>query len=551
MPIQNRPIKVLLVEDNREHSELLERLLGFSEYPVFTVSNAATLAAGIAKLSSGEDIVLLDLSLPDSTGTDTFRRMNAAAPTVPIVILSGVSDVTTAIETVQEGAQDYLVKGHVDTHLLLRSIQYAIERKRLHVAAQQVNAELEIRVKERTAALEAANEQLKREIGERTHAEEQQVKSNRQLTVALAELRNVQRRGGPERTSAATKELEDSLKRIQQHAEVILCAPALLANPEKATEHLQQIVDAAAAGRKALRKPREASDAAAEEEQGTAPTGEFESVMLDAVIEQVIAACSPKGGGGAGDAAPKVTFDRRVEKGVEIQGDPAQIAQLLTQLIRNSMSAIPRRGTITVGVHHQGNDAFLVVQDDGLGITEAVRQRLMDPSAATDHADGRPSGYGLIHEIVARHHGRLEIKSRKGIGTNVRIVFPIVAAGAETARVRRVLVVDDDPMIREVISTYLTEDGYSVELATNGREALEKFNAADFDIVLTDRSMPEMGGDELACELKKRKANVPVILLTGFGDIMAAAGEKPDGVDFVMSKPFTMAGLQNMLAKFR
>jgi CheY-like chemotaxis protein len=347
------------------------------------------------------------------------------------------------------------------------------------------------------------------------------------------------------------KEVEDSLKRIQQHAEIILRAPALLANPEKATEHLRQIVDAAAAGRKALRAPREASDAAVEGEQAAAPKGEFESVMLDAVVEKVVATFISKGGGGAGDAASKVTFDQRVEKGVEIQGDPAQITELVTHLIRNSISAIPRRGTITAGVHHQGADAFLVVQDDGLGLTEAMRQQLMDPSAATDHADGRPSGYGLIHEIVARHHGRLEMKSRKGIGTNVRVVFPLKATAAETVRVRRVLVVDDDPMIREVISTYLSEDGYSVELATNGREALEKFDASEFDIVLTDRSMPEMGGDELARELKKRKANVPVILLTGFGDIMAAAGEKPAGVDMVMSKPFTMAGLQNMLAKFR
>ena len=110
MPITNRPIHVLLVEDNREHSELLERLLGFSEYPTFTVAAATSLAEGIAKLgAAAQDIVLLDLTLPDSQGVETFRRMNAAAPNVPIVALSGISDVTLAIEMVQEGAQDYLV----------------------------------------------------------------------------------------------------------------------------------------------------------------------------------------------------------------------------------------------------------------------------------------------------------------------------------------------------------------------------------------------------------------------------------------------------------
>jgi DNA-binding NtrC family response regulator len=90
-----------------------------------------------------------------------------------------------------------------------------------------------------------------------------------------------------------------------------------------------------------------------------------------------------------------------------------------------------------------------------------------------------------------------------------------------------------------------------VELAVNGRDGLEKFTAGEFDIVLTDRSMPEMEGDELAREVKKRRPEVPVILITGFGDIMEATGEKPEGVDIVMSKPFTMAGLQNTLAKYR
>lgn len=552
MPITNRPIKVLLVEDNKEHSELLERLLGFSEYPTFTVATAMSLATGIAKLATGTmDIVLLDLSLPDSEGVETFRRVNAAAPDVPIVVLSGISDVTLSIEMVQEGAQDYLVKGHVDTHLLLRSIQYAIERKRSHVAAQQVNAELETRVNERTAALVAVNEQLQREIGERRHAEEQLVKSNRQLTVALAELRAVQRgRAVSERSGPATRDIEEAFKRIQQHAELILRAPGVMANPDKVAEHIQQIATATEAGRKTLRKPRDAAEAAAPDDNA-AQASPFETVTLDALAERVIVLCSPKTAEPAGATAAKVSFVRKVDKGVEIQGDPIQLREMLTHLVRNSMSAIPRRGTITVGAHQQGSEAILFVQDDGLGVTEAVRQRLLDPSAAVDRADGWPSGFGVIHEVVARHRGRLEIESRKGIGTTVRVIFPSAKSVNAAARPQRVLVVDDDPMVREVISTYLGEDGYEVGLAVNGRDGLEKFAAGEFDIVLTDRSMPEMEGDELAREVKKIRPNVPVILITGFGDIMAVTGEKPDGVDLVMSKPFTMAGLQNMLATFR
>ena len=552
MPITNRPIQVLLVEDNGEHSELLGRLLGSSEHPKFSVAAATSLADGIRMLGEKvRDIVLLDLGLPDSIGADTFRRVNEAVPTVPIVILSGVSDVTAAIELVQQGAQDYLVKGHVDMQLLLRSIQYAIERKRGQVAGQQVNAGLEARVKERTAALEAVNEQLLREVAERRQAEEQVTKINQQLTVAVAELRAVQRsRAAADRTGTATREIEEAFKRIHQHAEVILRAPAMLASAEKVTEHLQQILDASDVGRKALRKPGDAAGIAAAE--AAVPEAEvFETVALDTLIDHVIGLCNPKTPEQPGGVPPKVTFVRKEGKGADIHGDPIKLREMLTHLVRNSMNAIPRRGTITIGAHQQGADAILTVQDDGLGVTEAMRQRLLDPSAATERPDGWPSGYAVIHEVVARHHGRLEIESRKGIGTTVRVIFPSAESAAAPPPRKRVLVVDDDAIVREVISTYLTDDGYAVTLAANGRDGLEKFCAAEFDIVLTDRSMPEMEGDELAREVKKRRPGVPVILITGFGDIMAATGEKPEGVDVVMCKPFTMAGLQTTLGKFR
>ena len=544
MPIENRPIRVLLIEDNQEHAELLERLLAFSDFPKFSVAIAGTLKEGLAKLKSGlEDLVLLDLSLPDSQGMDTFRKVNAAVPAIPIVVLSGIADVTLAIEMVQAGAQDYLVKGHVDAHLLMRSIQYAIERKRAQVAVQNWNAELEAKVNERTAALSAVNDRLIREAAERQHAEEQLLKSNRQLTVALAELRAVQRsQAAGDKPGAPVRDLEEVFKRIHQYAEIILLAPAMMANPAKVAEHLRQILTSVDAGRKALRKAREITEV---------PVETVETVAVDALVDRVLAAIKQKLGELGKTGGSKVSLVKQVDKGVEVQGDSVRLRDMLAQLILNSASAIPRRGTVTVGARQVGGEVVLSVQDDGLGITEAARQRLLNPGAGSGQADAKAPGYALIHEVVARHRGRLEIESRKGIGTTVRVILPS-ATTANASRVRRrVLVVDDDPMIREVISTYLDEDGYTVELAANGREGLEKFCAAEFDIVLTDRSMPEMNGDQLAREVKKRKPNVPVLLLTGFGDLMAATGEKPEGVDLVMSKPFTMAGLQSALAKFR
>ena len=552
MPTENQPIRVLLVEDSREQTDLLQRLLGFSEFPKFTLTVAASLAAGLARLEEGaEDLVLLDLVLPDSKGVATFRKVNAAAPDVPIVILSGIADVTGAIEMVQEGAQDYLVKGHVDTHLLLRSIQYAIERKRSQVAARQVNAELETRVAERTAALIEANEQLRREVNDRRHAEEQLIKSNRQLTVALAELRAAQRsKAAPECPAPSVREIEDIFKRIQQHSELMLHAPALMSNPARAAEQIQVIVSAVEAGKKAIRKTRENAEPSPAPVETPKRAGTVETVSLDAVFEKALALIKPKAGDEGRAAGGKVTFVKKIKKGVEVLGDPVRLREMLVHMLRNAMNAIPKRGTVTVGTEQLGMEVIAFVQDDGLGLTEAVRRRLLDPCANVDHLDERLTGYEVIHEVVARHRGRLDIESRKGIGTKVRVILPSAKSAGAIARRHRVLAVDDDPMVREVIGTYLSEDIYSVELAANGKEALEKFCAGEFDLVLTDLAMPGMQGDELAREMKKRKPKVPVLLLTGFGERLTAKGGKPDGVDLVMSKPFTMAGLQDTLAKF-
>jgi CheY-like chemotaxis protein len=103
--------------------------------------------------------------------------------------------------------------------------------------------------------------------------------------------------------------------------------------------------------------------------------------------------------------------------------------------------------------------------------------------------------------------------------------------------------------VREVLGVYLGEDHHDVTMATNGREGLQAFRSGTFNLVLTDRAMPEMNGDQLAIEIKKLKPNQPVILLTGFGDLMSGAGEKPAGVDLVVSKPFTMNTLRTAIAK--
>jgi CheY-like chemotaxis protein len=115
--------------------------------------------------------------------------------------------------------------------------------------------------------------------------------------------------------------------------------------------------------------------------------------------------------------------------------------------------------------------------------------------------------------------------------------------------VLRVLVVEDEPMMREVVSRFLTLDEHVAEVAGSGREALAKLQSElPFDLVITDRAMPEMGGDELAAMIKVLAPSVPVLMLTGFADLMGGVDERPVGVDLVIGKPTTLARLRVAVA---
>ena len=137
IPLTEVPVRILLVEDNPGDARLFQELLADAKTP-FSIDHVRKLSEAIQRLEQGGiDVVMSDLSLPDSQGLETFERLHAAAPQVPVIVLSGLDDETLAVETVERGAQDYLVKGRADTHLLVRSIRYALKR----IAAERELAE--------------------------------------------------------------------------------------------------------------------------------------------------------------------------------------------------------------------------------------------------------------------------------------------------------------------------------------------------------------------------------------------------------------------------
>jgi sigma-B regulation protein RsbU (phosphoserine phosphatase) len=134
------PIRALLIEDNPGDARLIREMLrDAAAGNAVDLTHADRLASGLEHVRQHQtDVILLDLSLPDSRGFETFTTMRGHAPTVPIVVLSGLDDETVAISAVHEGAQDYLVKGQVDGGGILRAIRYAIERERLEAARRDL-----------------------------------------------------------------------------------------------------------------------------------------------------------------------------------------------------------------------------------------------------------------------------------------------------------------------------------------------------------------------------------------------------------------------------
>ncbi|MDA8408597.1 MAG: sigma 54-interacting transcriptional regulator [Deltaproteobacteria bacterium] len=171
-------LTILLIEDNPADTRLIKEMCLDCGTIDLDIQCESRLASGLARLrNGGVDAVLLDLNLPDSLGIETLTCVDTEFPEIPIIVLTGQEDEAIAVEAVKQGAQDYLVKSTVDGNQLARSIQYAIERKRMAVDLIRAKNELERRVEERTAELLDTNERLKQEIAERKVAAEELKKS--------------------------------------------------------------------------------------------------------------------------------------------------------------------------------------------------------------------------------------------------------------------------------------------------------------------------------------------------------------------------------------
>ena len=242
-----------------------------------------------------------------------------------------------------------------------------------------------------------------------------------------------------------------------------------------------------------------------------------------------------------------------------VLGSEPDLRQALTNLILNSVDAMPDGGRITINCSANGSWVTIKVSDSGTGMDDETRRQCMEPFYTTKGKAGTGLGLSIVFGIVQRHRGRMEIDSVPGQGTQITLNLPVSlqtsqdsAPPIETGngRAMSILLIDDEDLLLEVISEHLTNMGHRVSCHFNPNTALESAYKEDFDLVITDRAMPGMTGDRLAKSVKEFRPDLPVVMLTGFGDIMLQTGEQPENIDLVLSKPVSLQTIRDTLAQF-
>ena len=269
-----------------------------------------------------------------------------------------------------------------------------------------------------------------------------------------------------------------------------------------------------------------------------------------------------------------IRADLKNETGM-ILADPVQMRQVLMNLCTNAVCAMQEKGGILdIGLNDYiapptngatgmkpGPYMKLSVRDTGNGIASEIMDKVFDPFFTTK-GPGEGSGLGLsvVHDIIAQSHGYIVVKSEPGTGTVFTTFFPEAgeehagdAAGddAVPSGHERILFVDDEEGLAEMAGEMLTELGYSVVSRTAGREALAllKEDPSRFDVVITDQTMSEMTGVELAREVLALRADMPIIMCTGFSYVVNEDKAKAAGIKAFAMKPLTKREIAKTIRK--
>jgi signal transduction histidine kinase/ActR/RegA family two-component response regulator len=405
-----------------------------------------------------------------------------------------------------------------------------------------------------------ANEVLEGEIQDRKRAEEAVRATNRQLNHTLAELRQTQ--DGlikQERLSVMGQmaggiahDVNNALTIITGYCELLIGYPDHFDDKRKTLDAVKAIQTAAEDAASVVRRLPELYRRS--DQQKT-----IFPLSLNQIVKEVTSLTQPKWKDQALRRGATIEVAMELEDIPLIGSDKSALREVLTNLIFNAVDAMPQGGRLTLKTRADDKFACVEVQDTGTGMSEEVKRRCLEPFFSTKEGRGTGLGLSLAQGIVHRFGGSIEVASTLGVGSCFTVKFPLhdpsvinamqseaEAEGAPQGSFR-ILAVEDEPAVRVMLTQLLEMDNHRVETANGGEEALKRFEARPFDLVITDNAMPGMIGEQVATAIKRIDASVPIIMLTGFADLMKARDEVPQGVDLLIGKPVTLATLRKAI----
>jgi signal transduction histidine kinase/CheY-like chemotaxis protein len=280
------------------------------------------------------------------------------------------------------------------------------------------------------------------------------------------------------------------------------------------------------------------------------------AVDLNSLVMDAIGITRPRWKDESEARGIRVEVVTNLEEIPPVLGHPVDLREMLVNLILNALDAMPQGGRLTFTTRRLDGDVELTVSDTGVGMSEEIRRRIFDPFFTTRSPQRAGLGLSVVHGIVARHRGDIEVESREGHGATFRLTLPATQRGAdrpvtpspppETERAS-ILVIEDEAPLRKTLSDILLAANHSVQVASDGLEGLAMFQRGVFDLVFTDLSMPELSGLEVARAVKKMAPKVPVILVSGWGDQLDPARIRESGVDLMIAKPFRVERVMSTL----
>ena len=289
----------------------------------------------------------------------------------------------------------------------------------------------------------------------------------------------------------------------------------------------------------------------------------FELVSIDQILMDASEITRPRWKNCAEASNIHITLDLHIGSNAMVMGDDSELREVLVNMVFNAIDAMPEGGTLTLTTRTEGDSVIIKIIDTGVGMYPEVRSRIFDPFFTTKGKAGLGLGLAVSFGIIRRHSGNIEVESQYGNGTEFRITLPVAKIAEKPVKqsesvepvlpevtapacepspeplLIRMLVVDDEDFVRDLLRDILEGENCEVCVAESGSEALSLFKENEFDGVFTDVGMPGMSGWELAREIRQINKQIPIAVITGWGEAVGSHEQKAAGVDWVVAKPFT------------